>query len=283
MNTDGFLNFNGKIFKKDKLLISPDNRSFRYGDGCFENMKMVNGKIMLEAFHLERLFTSLQTLQFNKSSYFISDAFKDEMTELVKKNKHKKSAKIRVTISRGDGGLYDAENNNPNYLIQTFDLNASNHKMNENGFVMDVYTNARKVCDDFSHIKSNNCLCYAMGALWAKEHKLNDVVLLNPYDKIADTTLANIFIVKDGLIKTPALTEGCVGGVTRKYLLKCMKEEGMPVEETSITVDELMQASEVFLTSAIRGIRWVKEIGKSNYKNQLAAVLHKKFITPLLV
>ena len=146
---------------------------------------------------------------------------------------------------------------------------------------MDVYTKSRKICDDFSHIKNNNFLCYAMGALWAKEHKMNDVILLNPYDKIADTTLANLFLVKDGIIKTPALTEGCIAGVTRKYLLKCMKEEGMPVEETSITVNELLQSSEVFLTNAVRGIRWVKEIGKSSYKSQLAGILHKKYILPL--
>jgi len=281
MNTEGFLNFNGKVLRNDKLLISPDNRSFRYGDGCFETMKMINGKIILEAYHLERLFTSLQTLQFDKPGYFISDAFKSEVIELVKKNKHKKSARIRVTISRGSGGLYDAENNNPNYLIQSWDLNVSNNKINENGLVMDVYTKSRKVCDDFSHIKSNNFLCYVMGALWAREQKLNDAVILNAYDKIADTTLANLFLVKDGIIKTPALTEGCIAGVTRKYLLKCIKEEGIPVEETSITIDELLQSSEVFLTNAIRGIRWVREIGKSNYKSQIAAILHKKHILPL--
>ena len=281
MHTEGFLNFNGKVLRNDKLLISPNNRSFRYGDGCFETMKMVNGKIILEAYHLERLFSSLQALQFDKPSYFISDLFKSELIELVKKNKHKRSARIRITISRGNGGLYDVENNNPNYLIQSWDLNLSNNKINENGLVMDVYTKSRKICDDFSHIKSNNFLCYAMGALWAKEQKLNDVILLNPYDKIADTTLANVFLVKDGIIKTPALTEGCIAGVTRKYLLKCMKEEGMPVEETSITVNELSQSSEVFLTNAVRGIRWVKEIGKSSYKSQLAGILHKKYFLPL--
>ncbi|OIQ88973.1 putative branched-chain-amino-acid aminotransferase [mine drainage metagenome] len=242
---------------------------------------MINGKIILESYHLERLFTSLQTLQFNKASYFISDVFKEEITELAKKNKHKKSARIRITISRSDGGLYDAEDHNPNYLIQTWDMNSVTNRLNENGLVMDVYTKAKKVCDDFSHIKSNNFLCYAMGALWAKENKLNDVVLLNPYNKIADTTIANLFMVKDGVIKTPALTEGCIAGVTRKYLLKCMREEGMPVEETSIAVDDLLQASEVFLTNSIFGIKWVKTMGKSNYTNQLSAVLHKKFIEPL--
>lgn len=281
MLSEGFLNFNGKIFRNDKLLISPNNHSFRYGDGCFETMKLMNGKIILEAYHLERLFTSLQTMQFNKPNYFISIDFKEQINEIIKRNRLKKIARIRVTIARGDGGLYDVENHNPNYLIQAWDLNSANNRLNENGWVMDIYKDARKVCDKYSHIKSNNFLCYVMAALWAKENKLNDVLLLNPYDRIADTTIANMFIVKDGIIKTPALTEGCVAGVMRKYLLKCMKEEGIPVEETQITADEVLEASEVFLTNAIYGIRWVKQIGKSNYKIQLAKVLYEKFIAPL--
>ncbi len=283
MNAGAYLNFNGKVFTSDKLLISPNNRSFRYGDGCFETLKMVKGKIVLEAYHFERLFKSVQAMQFNKASYFISDLFKEEIIELAKKNIHKKSARIRITISRGNGGLYDTENHNPNYLIQTWDLNSSTDKLNENGLVMEVYTKAKKICDDFSHIKSNNFLCYAMGALWAKENKFNEAVILNPYNNVADTTTSNLFMVKDGVIKTPAITEGCIGGVTRKYLLKCIKDEGMPFEETSISIDDLLQASEVFLTNTVYGIRWVKEIGKSNYTNQLSTVLHKRFMAPLYV
>jgi branched-chain amino acid aminotransferase len=281
MNVQAFLNYNGKVYRNDKLLISPGDKSFRYGDGCFETMKMVNGKILLESYHFERLFSSLQALQFNKPNYFITDAFKDEIVELAKKNHHKKLARIRITISRGEGGLFENENNKPNYVIQTWDLNSSNNKLNENGMVMNVFTKARKICDEYSYIKSNSALCYALGAIWAKQHKLNDVVILNPFDRVADSTIANIFIVQDGIIKTPPLSEGCIAGVCRKYLLNSIKEEGLPFQETSITVNELMSASELFLTNSMYGIRWVKELGKSNYKNQLAPFLFKKFITPL--
>lgn len=281
MHPDGFFNFNGKLYKNDKTVISVSNRSFRYGDGCFETMKMIKGKIILEAYHMERLFTSLQTLQLDMPTYFLTDNFKEQVIEVAKKNHHKKSARIRVTIARGDGGLYDTENNQPNYVIQTWDMNSANNKLNENGIVTDIYSKAKKVCDGFSHIKSNNYLCYAMAALWAKEQKLNDAIILNPHDRVADTTIANVFIVKDGVIKTPALTEGCVSGVMRKFLLKCLRTESMPVEETQITADDILNASEVFFTNAISGIRWVKKIGKSNYTTQLAPVLYQKFLAPL--
>jgi len=281
MSPESYINFDGKIIRNNKPIILADNRSFRYGDGCFETMKLLNGKIILESYHLERLFKTVKAFQFNKTGFFISDKFKDEIIELAKRNHHKKAARIRVNVVRGSGGLYDSENNNPHYIIETWDLNAANNKFNENGLVTGIYRDAIKVADSFSHLKSNNYLCYVMAAFWAKEHKLNDAILLNPSGRIADATIANVFIVKDGIVKTPALSEGCIEGVMRKYLLDCLRKEGIPFAETKITVEDIEEASEVFFTNTIRGIRWVKEVGKINYKHQLSPLLYKKFLQPL--
>jgi len=281
MQPDGYFNYNGKLYKNEKSVISVSNRSFRYGDGCFETLKMLNGKICLHAMHLERLFVSLQLLHFNRPNYFITDAFQEQVLEVAKKNHHKKAARVRITIARGDGGLYDPENDFPNYVIQTWDLNSVNNRLNENGLVVGVHTQAQKINDAFSHIKSNNYLCYAMAAYWAKENKLNDALVLNAQGNVADTTIANVFIVQNGVIKTPALTEGCVGGIMRKYLLKCLREENIPVEETTISPDDVLSASEVFFTNSIFGIKWVKEVNNVHYKTQTAPLLYEKFIAPL--
>ncbi len=280
MRQELYINFNGKVIKNEKPIIYHDNRSFRYGDGCFETMKILNGKIILEAFHLERLFTSLQLLQFNKPNYFITNDFLVQIKELAKKNQHRKLARVRLTVFRGNGGLYDVENHHPNYIIETMDLNSSSNKFNENGLVIDIFKDVRKAYDKFSNIKSNSYLQYAMAAMWAKENKLNDALILNADERIADATIANIFIVVDGVIKTPAITEACVGGVMRKFLLKRLREENYSVQETSITINDVLNASEVFLTNSIYGIRWVKQVGKSNYKKQLSEILHQKFVIP---
>ncbi len=279
---DGDLNYNGKLYRSDKLLISPSNRSFRYGDGFFETMKMINGKIVLSNFHFERLFSSLELLQFERPDYFTAAYLQEQITKLAEKNKHAKLTRIRLMIFRGNGGLYDLENLFPNYIIQTSEYDEAYNQFNENGFVIDIFKDARKACDKYSHIKSNNYLPYVMAALWTKKNNLNDALILNPYDLIADATIANVFILKEGIVKTPALSEGCVNGVMRRYLLQCMQNEGMQIEETQITTDDLLTASEVFLTNAAYGIRWVKQCGESEYHNQFALELYKKFITPLL-
>lgn len=276
-----FLLYNGKINKADKLLISPNNRSFRYGDGFFETIKVLKGKILLADMHMERLFSSLELLQFQPPGYFTPGYIKEHILALAKKNQQDKLARVRVTVFRGEGGLYDVENHFPNHLIQTWELNPANNYLNENGLVLGIYKDARKVCDHFSTVKSNNFLSYAMAALWAKQQKLNDVILLNPYDRVADATIANVFVVKDGVIKTPSLTEGAVKGVMRRHILKCLREENMPVEEIQLEVEDILQASELFLSNAIYGIRWVKQLGESGYTNQLSSLLHKKIIRSL--
>lgn len=277
-----FLIQNGKLIKQDKAIISPNNRSFRYGDGCFETMKIINNKIILPSYHFERLFSSLQVLQFDVPNYITADYLQTQILEVAKKNCHQKLARVRLTVYRGDGGLYDPQNHFPNFIIQTWDLNPANNILNENGLVIDVFTDAKKVCDNYSYIKSNNYLGYAMAALWAKKNHLNDAILLNPYNRVADATIANIFIVTNGIIKTPNLHEGCVSGVMRRYLLTQLRAENIPVTEATIEHEELLQAHEIFLTNSIYGIRWVKQINNNHYTNTAAAMFHKKFVSALL-
>lgn len=275
MREGDFLFYDGQILRSDKLLISPNNRSYRYGDGCFETIKVLNGKIMLADYHFERLFSSLETLRFKKPGYQSAGWLEKQILSVVEKNGHTKRARVRVTVTRGDGGIYDEQNHYPYFLIQSWPLQPATQELNENGLVIDIYKDARKTADLFSSIKSNNYLPYLMGALWAKEHHLNDAILLNPDNRVADATIANVFIVKDGSIKTPALTEGPVNGVMRRHLLHLLRKENIPVEEGTITVDELLEASELFLTNAIHGIKWVKQLGNSHYINATSIRLYK--------
>jgi aminodeoxychorismate lyase len=273
--------YNGKLLLSGKLIISADNRSFRFGDGFFETMKMTNGNIALSNYHFERLFSSLALLKFERPDYFTTDYLSTQIKKIAVKNKHESLARIRLTIFRGNGGLYDYENNFPNYIIQTWKPDAQNSSFNKKGLITGIYTKARKSCDDFSHIKSNNFLPYTMAALWAKENKLDDAIILNNYNRIAEATIANLFMVQNGKIKTPALSEGCINGVMRRYLINCIQKENIPFEEGKIEANEIEEANELFLTNAMNGIKWIKQCDKYNYTFTLAEYLHNKFVVPL--
>jgi branched-subunit amino acid aminotransferase/4-amino-4-deoxychorismate lyase len=60
-----YTNFNGEIIQENLVHISPGNQSFRYGDGCFETMKMIDGNLLLQNYHFERLHNSLDQLKLN--------------------------------------------------------------------------------------------------------------------------------------------------------------------------------------------------------------------------
>lgn len=277
-----YVNYNGRLLKEDEVCISPNNRSFRFGDGCFETMRLVNGKIPLGSLHFDRLFSSLKLLKFELPASFNHEALTEQIVELAQENNHHFSARIRCTFFRGDGALYDVEDHTVNYIIQSFSLNLVN-TLNENGLKMDFYKDAVKCCDSFSHIKSNNFLPYVMAAIWTKENGLDDSLLLNQHGNVADATIANVFIVRNGQVQTSPVTDGGINGVMRRYLINCLTKEGMPFAETSLSPQNVLQAAEVFLTNAIQGIRWVKQVSKSTYGCNVAALLHEKFVKPLFI
>ena len=274
---------NGKTIKETSASISPNNRSFRYGDGCFETMKVMKGKLLLKEAHFNRLFQTLTILGFTIPQYFTAINLENEILQLVSKNNHLKLARVRLTVYRGDGGLYDEVSHQPNYLIQTWDLNPQSNKLNENGLVIDVFEEGRKVCDGFSALKTNNFLVYTMAAIWAKRQHLNDALVLNPFNNIADATIANVFIIKDSIIKTPSLTDGAINGIMRSHLLFQLPLINMEVQQTSLSLIDLLEADELFLSNSIYGIKWVSELKHRKYSNKIVSYIHQKAIAPLFV
>lgn len=261
-----FFIFNNKFYDNDSPVILPSNRGLRYGDGLFETMKSVKGKIINEDFHFERLFSGLALLKFEIPKAFNKGFVLKKIKELCAKNKHDDIARIRLMVIRGNGGIFDPENLFPNYIIESWKL-AGTSELNVNGLVIDLLPGAKKSCDNFSHLKSNNYLPYVMAGLYAKENKLNDCIVLNSFGRICDSAIANIFIIKGNEIITPPISEGCVAGIMRRWMLEKFTLEDYKVVEKKLTEDDLLHADECFLTNSIYQLRWVKNFRNKNYAN----------------
>lgn len=280
MNEGAFVFLDGSFSHSGQPLISPDNRSFRYGDGFFETMHMVNGSVALLDLHMQRLLTAAETLQFKMPFNFSAAAVAEQAGTLAEKNGHRSRARVRLTLFRGEGGLFDDDEASCHWLIQTWQIPAV-VELNGNGLDIGVFPDARKACDSYANLKNNNYLPYAMAARWAKQHQLNDALVLNSFGRIADSSIANVFLADGDKIKTPALSEGCVSGVMRRYLIESLRAKGTEVTETMITPGDLLQASEIFLTNAVSGIRWVKQLNGKQFSNPVSAGLYRELIAPL--
>lgn len=269
-----YYNLNGKNYLNTQNNIAVNNRSFRYGDGFFETMKIVDGQLMYQDLHILRIKSSLEILQFAIPKHFSFNDLCQQVVALAKKNKMQNLARVRIVFFRGNGGLYDAVDSKPNILIETYNLE-NNNNWNENGLTIDTYKLAKKSDDIYSNLKSNNYLQYVMAALWAKQNKLNDAILYNTKLNITDSTIANIFVIKNKEIFTPNLSEGCVNGVMRKFIIQKLNEHGIKVFETSISEKNLLDADEIFLTNVIKGITWVKMFRNKTLSNTQTKQLWK--------
>jgi len=236
-------------------------------------MKVYQGQVLLADLHIERLLASMNRLHFEVPPHYTKEYFTELVTELCTMNGVSRLARVRLTVFRSNGGLYAPADNTPNFIIQCGELSRHIFELNENGLTIDVFPDARKSSDKLSSIKSNNCLAYVMAAMFARQQMLDEAILLNHYGRVADTTNANIFMVRHQRLITPPLSEGGVCGVMRKYLLRA--ELPFRVEERPLTISDLENADEIFLTNAIYGIRWVGLFRENSYGNATAAILHE--------
>ena len=262
---------NGKLVERENAALAADDHSYRYGDGLFETLKVADGNILLKAYHFERLFSGLATLKFSVPSSFTKQHVETEIKNLCLKNGCEKLARVRLSVSRGSGGLYDCDNKF-SYLIECWPLAQTG--FNGNGLIIDIFPDARKSIDVFANLKSANYLPYVMAAVWAEDNKLNDALILNSNERICDSTIANVFWVKDDRLFTPPLNEGCVAGVMRRKILDLqIPDFGFELGESVLTDRILQDADEVFLTNATSGVRWVGKFRTKKYTNKVAGKL----------
>jgi branched-chain amino acid aminotransferase len=133
-------------------------------------------------------------------------------------------------------------------------------ELNEIGLTIGIAEGLQKSPDVLANYKTSNALIYAIAAQQAKANKWNDALLCNTHDHIIESTIANIFWIKDDKVYTPPLTEGCVAGVMRRYVV-----QKIAVAESILTTEILQQADAVFLTNAIRRIKWVRKFDTTIY------------------
>jgi branched-chain amino acid aminotransferase len=272
-----FLNFNGEVREEEVALLRADNRGFRYGDGLFETMLVRGGKVRLGAYHFERLVAGMRLLRLEFPRPFSLDLLEGQIGELCVRNGHGPGevVRARLTAFRAGGGLYNAPDSRAGYCVQAGVVAGG---WRQEGLVLDVFPDGRKSCDAFSAIKSNNYLLSTQAGMFAGERGFDDCVLLNGYGRVAETCVANIWWVREGRIYTPPLSEGCVAGVMRRWLLEALPAAGFSVGEEPIGPDELARVDEIFVSNAIRGIEWVREFGGLGFECRMSDAIRKEII-----
>jgi branched-chain amino acid aminotransferase len=192
-----------------------------------------------------------------------------EVLRTVNKNKLSPICRIRLQLYAGQGGIFEIHHKQPLFIIECYPVEPETQQLNENGLTVGIASGINKSTDTLSNLKTSNALVYAMAASQAKQKLWNDALVLNTSGHIIESAIANVFWVKNNHLFTPPLSEGCVAGVMRRHILATIGS----VSEVPLTTQELHAADEVFLTNAIKPIRWVKEIDNTSFQKSYALKL----------
>ena len=265
-----FINHNGEILEDNNPIFSISNRGFKYGDGLFESMRMGNGKLYFADLHAERLQKGMRTLKLEGYSQIDAYFLKDKAEELCKRNKIVQNARLRLTVYRDAGGLYAPDRHQHAYALEVQPLDSPLYKINGKGLIMDIYDEVPKSINKLSNLKTCSALPYVMAGIYKQQMQLDEAFILNQNGFLCEAISANLFLVYNGQIFTPALSEGCINGVMRNVVMQLAVKNNIQIVEAEINPEILNEAEEVFLSNTSRGVQWAMGFNKKRYFNEIA-------------
>ena len=269
------VNINGRLLSTNEADISILNRGFQYGDSVFETIRVINSKLIFWEEHYFRLMSSMRLLRMRIPSEFSPEFLEDKISEVVSANNlNTKPAKVKINICRKEGGLYLPSTREIDYFISCQEIDQAFYTLNQSNYEVELFKDHYINSGLLSTLKTNNKLIQVLGSIYAQENEYQNCILLNEKKSVVEFTNGNIFLVKDTIIKTPPLSDGCLKGITRHYILDILSSlQEYQVLEESISPFELQKADELFMTNVITGIQPISKYRKKTYAQGFSKML----------
>ncbi len=267
--------FNGELKNAEAPLFTGHNRLFRYGDGLFESMRMINGKLNFSKKHMQRLLTGVQLLQLRLPDNFIANSLDSWAKKLWEANGNPPSSRLRLSVFRNDGGYYAPVSNDASWHLELWPMKTDQYMINEKGITIELYQDIRKPINKLSTLKTSNAELYVLAALHAASMNVDDAILINQNGNVIEATGSSLFAVKNGVLYTAPLSEGCVSGVMRNVIMEIAQANRIAVYEVPLPLSILLNSDEIFLTNAVNGITWVSAYRQKRYFSQTARKLNE--------
>ncbi|MGB2143771.1 MAG: aminotransferase class IV [Flavobacteriaceae bacterium] len=266
------INSNGELLSEQEAKLSVFNRGLAYGDALFETIKTLNGKILFWEDHYFRLMASMRILRMEIPMTFTPEFLESQILELVSHhNSDSNSFRVKFTVFRNQGGFYTPNSNAVSYFITAEPLPTDLYLLNTSDYRIELFKDFYITPGLLSTLKSNNKLLNVLGSVYAKENQYDNCLLLNTNKNIVEALNGNLFLVKDNVIKTPPLDDGCLKGIMRKQILEIIgKIPDFECVEASISPFELQKADELFVTNVIQGIQPITSFRKKNFTNHVS-------------
>jgi len=248
-----YLSSAGRVLDPGEASVSVFDRGFLYGDSVYETLRTAGGHPVELARHLDRLRRSALGIG-------LEIPFDDAALRAAIAGTHAASGNadsyVRVIVTRGTGPLMldPRVSSSPLLVVLVQELRLPAPALYEAGLsvrIVDVHKISARSLDPT--LKTGNYLNSIQALRQAAESAAEDAILCSPAGDVAEGATSNVFMVRAGELRTPALATGLLEGITRALVLALATELGIVWRETKIWPDELRAADEVFLTSSVRG------------------------------
>lgn len=246
------VSINGSIVEKSQnTMVSSEGYNFGYG--VFETIKVQDEKLVLFNKHMERLESSLALIELEVG--MDRDEIEQGSYELLRQNRVRDGA-LKVLVSKSGEGS--------DLVISTRETNYT-EDMYKNGFKLSLSRMRRNPDSIIPYIKSLNYMENIIERREAMRRGYDDCLFLNTRGYLAETSISNIFAVKDEVLITPRLSSGILDGVVRSAIIRIAKSLNFEVVEGDYTLRDMASAEEVFLTNSLMGVMPVGSIEDRYY------------------
>ncbi|AFZ72157.1 aminotransferase class IV [Natronobacterium gregoryi] len=262
MTDEPLYHVDGTLVPASEATVSVDDRGFRYGDAAFETLRAYGGTVFEWEHHVERLEATCETLSLEHG--LSTDALQGRIGETLAAN-DLADAYVRLSITRGvqPGKLTPQPEVDPTVIVYAKPLSRGGLEgesvWDESATVETVET--RKIPDAAlpASAKTHN---YLNGILARTElsSDVDEAVLFDAANHVAEGTTSNLFFVRDGVLQTPSTDGPVLPGITREVVLELAEEAGVSTREGTYDLEDVLAADEVFLTNRTWELRPVATV-----------------------
>jgi branched-chain amino acid aminotransferase len=266
LNSRTMVILDGKEIENGNAELSLLNRSFRYGDGLFETIRVYKQKPLFLPDHFDRLLSGMHFLAFDFDPLVFRKTVESQIGKLIRLNGITDHGRLRLQVFRSGGGDYTPSTDIPAYLLEGFPLSGDPY-LEPAQLSLTAYTEVGLWPGPLSRFKTSNSLPYILAASFAKANRFDDAILFCS-DAISECSSANLFLIRKQHIFTPPLESACLDGIMRRQIFRLAGELKLPVREKKIIETDLLEADECFVTNTVKGIRPVIRYNARKWENR---------------
>ncbi len=274
-NAEILIHVDGELVPRESAKVSVFDSSVQGGDAVWEGLRVYDGKIFRLEEHLDRLQASAHTLAFRGVPD--REDIRRAIFSTLAANGMRDGVHIRLTLTRGrkrTSGMSPTNNVEGCCLIVLAEWKPPVYdRAGIRLITASVRRNSPATLD--SKIHHANLLNNILAKIEADHAGADDAVMLDLDGFVAETNATNLFLVKNGELRTPA-ADACLPGITRAVVLDLARSDGLPVAERRISLSELYTADEAFTTGTMGELAAVLEVdGRRIGKGEIGPITRR--------